>query len=56
MSTDPFDLAFTNMGSNDLFAPFEGLEDLIPMVAPFERLGLSLCEQPKGTTIGPGEL
>ena len=56
VSTDPLDLAFVNMGSNDLFAPFSGLEELIPLVAPFERLGERLCEQPRGADLGPGEL
>lgn len=56
VSTDPLDLAFVNIGANDLFAPFSGLADLIPMLAPFERLGQRLCDQPQGATMGPGEL
>lgn len=56
VSTDPFDLAFGNLGSRDLMAETEGLEKLIPLMAPFERLGRSLCDQPRGAEIGPGEL
>jgi hypothetical protein len=56
VSADPLDLAFTNIGSLDLFAPFDSIEQLIVRVAPFERLGERLCDQPRGTEIGPGEL
>lgn len=56
VSSDPLDLAFVNIGSNDLFAPFDGIEQLIVRVAPFVSLGRRLCDQPRGSDIGPGEL
>jgi hypothetical protein len=57
VATDPLALLIVNVGANDLFAPFGGqLEQLIPLLAPFERLGHKLCDQPPGTVIGPGEL
>lgn len=56
VSTNPFDLAFGNLGSQDLVIETEGLPQLIPLMAPFERLGRTLCDQPRGTRIGPGEL
>lgn len=56
ISSDPFQLAFINLGKGHLFAPNGGLEDLIRRVAPFVQLGQQLCDQPRGTEIGPGEL
>lgn len=56
VSTNPFDLAFVNLGANDLFAPFDGLQQLVVRLGPFVSLGRRLCDQPRGTEIGPGEL
>lgn len=56
VSTDPLDLMIVNIGSNDLFAPFADAGELIRRLAPFESLGHRLCEQPRGSSIGPGEL
>lgn len=56
VSTNPFDLAFVNIGANDLFRPVDGLEQLIVRVAPYASLGRRLCDQPRGSDIGPGEL
>lgn len=56
LSRDPVSLAFVNIGNSDLFAPFDGIEQLLVRVAPFVRLGERLCDQPRGTEIGPGEL
>lgn len=56
VSTNPFDLAFGNMGARDLVIETQGLAQLIPLMAPFERLGKTLCDQPRGSEIGPGEL
>ena len=56
VSNNPLDLAFVNIGSNDLFAPFDGLGELIVRVSPFVSLGRRLCDQPRGSDIGPGEL
>jgi hypothetical protein len=56
ISNDPFQLAFVNMGKSSLFAPNGGLADLIRRVAPFVQAGQRLCDQPRGTQVGPGEL
>jgi len=32
------------------------MADLIKVMAPFESLGARLCDQPRGTQIGAGEL
>ena len=56
ISSDPLDLVFVNIGQNDLFAPFDGIGQLVERGAPFVRLGNRLCDQPRGTEIGPAEL
>ena len=56
VSTDPFDLAFGNLGDGGLMRKGGDIADLIRLMAPFESLGARLCEQPRGTQIGPGEL
>lgn len=56
VSTNPLDLALANIGSNGLFVPFDGFEAMIVRLAPFVSLGKRLCDQPRGSDIGPGEL
>lgn len=56
VSTNPLDLVFVNMGAKDLFAPVDSIEQLIVRVAAFASLGRRLCDQPRGSDIGPGEL
>ena len=56
VSTNPLDLALANIGANDLFVPFDGFEAMIVRLAPFVGLGRRLCDQPRGSDIGPGEL
>ncbi len=56
VSANPLDLAFGNIGANDLFASVDGIEQLIVRVAPFASLGRRLCDQPRGSDIGSGEL
>ena len=56
LSVDPFQLGFANFGQATRFAPNSGLEDLLRRIAPFVQVGRKLCDQPRGTTIGPGEL
>lgn len=56
ISSDPFQMAFVNLGRADGFAPNKGLEDLLRRVGPFVAAGQRLCDQPRGATIGPGEL
>lgn len=56
VSVNPFDLVFLNIANRDLFVPADTVETLIKRVAPFAALGERLCDQPRGTTIGPAEL
>lgn len=56
VSTDPFDLAFGNLGDGGLVRKNSSIADLIRLMAPFESLGSRLCDQPRGTNVGPGEL
>ena len=56
VSTNPLDLALANIGANGLFVPFDGFEAMIVRLAPFVGLGRRLCDQPRGSDIGPGEL
>ncbi|MEO3384754.1 hypothetical protein [Mesorhizobium sp. CAU 1741] len=56
VSTNPLDLMMVNLGKNDVFAPFEGVEQLVLRLGPFVDLGRRLCSQPRGSEIGPGEL
>lgn len=56
VSTDPFQLAFANIGRQGMLAPTSGLAELIQKIAPFESLGRRLCDQPRGTVVRPGEL
>ncbi len=54
LSTNPFDLALANLGRTELLTPRDDLATLVGRVAPFVQAGERLCEQPRGTTIGPG--
>lgn len=56
ISADAFDLALANLGKTEIFDRSVGLEELIRRVAPFAAAGQRLCDQPRGTTVGPGEL
>ncbi len=56
VSTNPFDLMVVNAGNSAMFTPYDGLEQLIVRLAPFESLGRRLCDQPRGTEVGPSEL
>lgn len=56
ISTDAFDLSLGNLGKAEIFDRSVGLEELIRRVAPLVQAGRRLCDQPRGTTIGPGEL
>jgi len=56
LTTNPFDLVFTNMEHRDLFAPGQTIEQRIQQVAPFVTIALKLCDQPPGSAIGPAEL
>lgn len=56
VSADPFDLMLSALLARDLIAPFADIEELIVRMGPFQRAGRQLCDQPRGITIGPGEL
>ena len=56
VSANPFELTFLNISSRELFLQADTVETLVKRVAPFEALGLRLCDQTQGSTIGPGEL
>ena len=56
VSTNPFDLMVVNAGNSAMFTHYDGLEQLIVRLAPFESLGRRLCDQPRGTEVGPSEL
>ena len=48
--------SFGNLGDGGLMRKGGDIADLIRLMAPFESLGARLCEQPRGTQIGSGEL
>jgi hypothetical protein len=56
VSANPFDLTLLNIASRHLIVQVDTLEELIVRMAPFEKLGRRLCDQPRGSAIGPGEL
>ena len=56
VSSNPFEVTVLNIGSRHLIVQVDTVEDLIKRMAPFEQLGRRLCDQPRGTDIGPGEL
>ena len=56
VSTNPFDLMVANIDRNGLLVPFDGMEQMIGRLGPFVDLGRRLCNQPRGTEVGPGEL
>ncbi|MGE0284542.1 MAG: hypothetical protein AB7P20_28570 [Rhizobiaceae bacterium] len=56
LTTNPFDLVFTNMAFRDLFVPNQTIEQRIGAVAPLVTVALRLCDQPPGSVIGPAEL
>ena len=55
VTTNPFQL-FADYGKSALFVAGLKIEDKIKQLGPFELLGKKLCDQPKGTNIGPSEL
>lgn len=56
VSSNPFDATIANMAVNDLIVPTDDVAARMALFKPFERLGRRLCEQPRGTQMGPGEL
>jgi hypothetical protein len=56
LSINPFDLVFLNIANRELLAPTSGVEELIERIAPYYVIGRRLCDQPRGSQLGPGEL
>lgn len=56
VSTNPFDVTMMNMGNRHLIIQVDTIAELIQRMGPFYDLGKRLCEQPRGSDIGPGEL
>jgi hypothetical protein len=55
VTANPLEL-FAQYGKAHLFAPGLTIEDKIRQLGPFVTLGKKLCDQPKGTVLGPSEL
>jgi hypothetical protein len=45
-----------NLGKADMFDRSVGLDQLIRRIAPHVQTAQRLCDQPRGTRVGPGEL
>ena len=56
VSVNPFDLGFGNMGDGGLVKMNLSMEQRIAAMGPLLIVGKRLCQQPRGATIGPGEL
>jgi hypothetical protein len=56
VSTDPMDLMLARFVGQGLIGSFASMETLIKLMAPLKTVGNRLCDQPRGTIIGPGEL
>lgn len=55
VTTDPVTL-WTDPNAAKQLIPNLSIEEKIRRMAPYVTLGKKLCDQPKGTQIGPGEL
>ncbi len=56
VTTDPMMLMLFGYGKEKYFAPNMTIEDKIRRLGPYVTMGKKLCEQPKGTILGPSEL
>ena len=56
VSTNPLDLIVGRLAGDGLIGAETPIEQLIVQMAPFKAIGNRLCAQPRGTSIGPGEL
>lgn len=56
LSHNPFEAVFSNIGVNDLIVETKTPEERIALFSPYVDLGKRLCDQPRGTELGPGEL
>ncbi len=55
VTTDPLQLML-HSGQEKFFVPGLTIEDKIRRLGPYVSLGKRLCDHPKGTVVGPGEL
>lgn len=55
VTTDPIQL-FSDVEGKAHLAPGMSIEDKIRRLGPYVTLGKKLCDQPKGTVLGPSEL
>lgn len=55
VTTDPIQL-FSDVEGKAHLAPGMTIEDKIRRLGPYVSLGKKLCDQPKGTVLGPSEL
>jgi hypothetical protein len=55
VTTDPIQL-WTDPVADKLLVPGMSIEEKIRRMAPYVTFGKKLCDQPKGSTLGPGEL
>jgi hypothetical protein len=56
ITLDPAEINLAALGSDSLFAQTASLKELLRRIAPYEKLGESLCDQPPGTIVGPSEI
>lgn len=55
VTTDPIQL-WTDPVADKLLVPGMSIEEKIRRMAPYVTFGKKLCDQPKGSALGPGEL
>ena len=55
VTTNPIQL-FSDVNGNAHLVPDMSIEDKIRRLGPYVSLGKKLCDQPKGTILGPAEL
>ncbi len=55
VTTDPIQL-FSDVNGKAHLKPDMSIEDKIRRLGPYVSLGKKLCDQPKGTVLGPSEL
>lgn len=56
VSTNAVDLVITLVTQPDMLAKLDEMEELVRRMAPFDRLGKRLCDQPPGIVLGRGAL
>lgn len=56
VSGNPLDIMLSGVMDRDLIAPYVDIAQLVTRFAPFETMGRRLCDQPRGSQVGPGEL